>query len=163
MTSAMKQPLKKVFGDLFNDFCCKGKTLLFFAVLCLCFVLFCYYWGWYDQNELSCLINRLSDTNIAIMGVDIAALAILFALFQNAKMDNDAKNAFKDQSISFIGNALLQWLAFLVSLICQTSSNQVISYIILFFQLWPVFLVFDLIVEVYTLNSVITNKQQGQL
>lgn len=108
------------------------------------------------------LIEKLFNANLTLFSVDITALAILFALFQDKKMDKCAKEAFKVQSISFISNAILQFLAIILAIVyftCSTLNCIIFVCIVFIIQIWALLLVFDIIVELYTLISAIINKQ----
>jgi hypothetical protein len=110
-------------------------------------------------KNLGMLIGKLSDANLAMFGIDIAVIAILFALFQEKKLDNIAKDAFREQNISFVGNAILQLFAFLLSIVILTFKfPMMIIWMTLFFQIWALILVFDIIIELYCLHSAITPK-----
>ena len=94
-----------------------------------------------------------------MLGIDIAALAILYAFFLNEDMDENAKKAFREQNISFVGNAFLQITAFLLSVLYIVYSTDTITFVTLFIQILALALVFDLIIELYTLHTLITNKK----
>lgn len=143
-----------VLWKFIKEICLKYCTLLFTAVLSLILLYLFDCYGSQDCKVLCCIVNKLSEANLTILGIDIAALAILFALFQDKNIDPNAKKAFKEQSMSFLSNSALQLIAFLLSLVHIIIPLR----IVIFFQLWAMILVFDLILELYMLRSAITNR-----
>lgn len=107
---------------------------------------------------MSDLVRELSTANLTIMGFDIAALALLLSLFNEKTLNSAAKNAFNEQFISFIGNAVFQLFTFLLALFYPlVESSWICSYLIVFLQLWALILVFDIIIEIYTFKTTIKN------
>ena len=161
MESAIEKTLQEVLSDMKNDLARKRCTLLItfvISLLPLIILLLCQYYGFSQDKNL---LEDLFNANLAILGVDITALAILFALFQDKKLDDSAKNAFKEQSSAFIGNAFLQLVAILFNIlnsICH-SFSCVFYYISFVLQIWALICVFDIIIELYTLITAITNKK----
>lgn len=161
MVTAKKENSGRVFTDMWNDFKTKRCTVLIAFVISLVPLIFLLL----NDNMKSILTNtidKLFNVNLSVFSVDIAALAILFALFQGEKLDNNAKEAFKEQSISFIGNAIFQFVAIVIAIvnsICIPSNSDFLGITIIFIQIWAIILVFDIIVELYTLITAITNKQ----
>ena len=161
MTTAFERPFKQVLSDMTHDLARKRCTLVItfiISLLPLIILLLCQYYGFSQDKNL---LEDLFNANLAILGVDITALAILFALFQDKKLDDSAINAFKEQSSAFIGNAFLQLVAILFNIlnsICH-SFSCVFNYISFVFQIWALICVFDIIIELYTLITAITNKR----
>ena len=160
MTGAYKRGFALILCDLFNNLRCKIYPLIVAVLFCIIILATMVYYQAPNICELNYHIGNLSNSNLALLGVDIAALAILFSLFQDKTMDINAKEAFKEQNISFIGNAFLQLISFLLSIVCKFVSLYVVLYLTLFFQFLSLVLVFDLIIELYTLHSAITNKNK---
>lgn len=161
MVTAKKENSGKVFTDMWNDFKTKRCIVLIAFVISLVPVIFLLL---YDNNEsiLTNTIDKLFNVNLSVLSVDIAALAILFAMFQGVNLDNNAKVAFKEQSISFIGNAIFQFVAIIIAIvnsICIPSNSGLFGITVIFIQIWAIILVFDIIVELYTLITAITNKK----
>ena len=155
---AEKHCLFEVLGNITRDMGCKLCTLLITFIISF-IVLLAIVYNDNPSFNLQRIISCLSTANLNMLGVDIAALSILFALFHNKMMDKNAEQAFKEQNISFIGNAFLQLIAFLLSIgSIGNMSSYFLNYITLFVQIWAMILVFDLIIEIYTLHSAITNK-----
>ncbi len=158
---------KQTFEALFSDLCrelkhkrCEAIVTFVISLLPLIIVMLCN-----GSIGLSCdgrenPIAKLLDVNLSILGVDIAALAIIMALFQNTKLDDKAKEAFKVQSIAFIGNAIVQLLSILIAIMyfACLSSLWMASYFVFLFQIWALLLVFDIILELFSLRTAITNK-----
>jgi hypothetical protein len=92
------------------------------------------------------------------MGVDLAALAILFALFQDKKLEDEAKKAFKEQCGVFLFNAVVQLMAIVFFVMCAIIPVQTLLYVTFLLQIWAILLVFDVMVELFTLISAILNK-----
>ena len=162
MESAIEKTPQEVLSDMKNDLARKRCTLLItfvISLLPLIILLLCQYYGFSQDKNL---LENLFNANLAILGVDLAALAILFALFQDKELDDSAKNAFKEQSIAFVGNALLQIVAIMFNIlnsICQ-SFCCAFYYISFIFQIWALIGVFDIIVELYTLITAIINNRK---
>ena len=148
-----------IMGDLFNDLRMKIWPLSVMTIISIIAVIAIAYCVKSNYTILCKLISTLSTVNITMLGVDIAAIAILYALLQEKKMDDNAIKAFKEQNISFVGNAFLQLVAFISSIFFIFCSTDVMAYISLFIQFLALTLIFDLIIELYSLHSAITNKQ----
>ena len=96
MESAIEKTPQEVLSDMKNDLARKRCTLLItfvISLLPLIILLLCQYYGFSQDKNL---LENLFNANLAILGVDLAALAILFALFQDKELDDSAKNAFKE-------------------------------------------------------------------
>ena len=109
--------------------------------------------------ELKKIITNLVNINVDILTIDIAILAILISFISlNVKLTKKAKYTLKVQYSIIISNAFLQLLGLVLSLFCGVCSNWVYLYITLLIQLWALYGVFDLLIEVYTLHHALIWK-----
>ena len=104
-------------------------------------------------------LKEIINANTAILGIDIAAFAILFAALQGKKLDNKAKKAFDEQSITVLGNAFFQLLAILLSISYALFTIPFLFWVSLCCQIFALINVFDIIFELYTLTTLVNNKQ----
>ena len=158
MTDARKQKCRKVISDFFSIFPWRNCIVWFSLFISLILLLLMLY---NDSITLEC-IHKIEDNlyvaNISVMSIDLAALAILFALFQDKILTSEAKKAFKEQCGVFIFNAVVQLLALVIFIICSIISIDIFLYVTFLIQIWAIILVFDVIVELFTLISAILNK-----
>lgn len=160
---AVEKTFCEVLSDILYDIIRhKTCTIIFTLIVTFIFsiiplMILCENRGGCPESILS-LMHYLSDANKSILGFDIASLSILMALFRDVRVKGTSKEAFTEQFISFIGNAFLQFGALIIfmlfTIICY---SWIFCYIVLFIQIWALILVFDLIVEIYTLKTKITN------
>ncbi len=160
MVSAKKKSLCEVLCNLFTDLCGRLSPLFFSLLITIISLLLLIIYGADIHSIGDCTINKLFSANISILSIDIAALSILFALFNKESLEQNAKEAFKEQSITFIGNALVQYFAitFAVIYFCCGSSCSILLYVVLAFQIWPLLHVFEMILQLHTMISAILNK-----
>ena len=163
LLGAEEKSLCEVLPDILKDICTHKKCTLLFTIFLsfiisliplsvLCKTIEC------NTCFMSDLVRELSTANLTIMGFDIAALALLLSLFNEKTLNSAAKNAFNEQFISFIGNAVFQLFTFLLALFYPlVESSWICSYLIVFLQLWALILVFDIIIEIYTFKTTIKN------
>lgn len=157
MTDAREHNLLKILSDLFGVF--PWKHCIVWILLFISFILLILLYN--NSLSFNCIHeieNNLFNANLSIMGIDLAALAILFALFQDKDLSNGAKNAFKEQSGVFIFNAVVQLMAIVLFVLCAIIFFKTLLYVTFLFQIWAILLVFDVIVELFTLISAIVNK-----
>ena len=162
MVTARKENIGKVFADIWNDIKTKGCVVIITFVISLLPLIILLLNNSIESIPHYTLVDKLFNVNLSVLSVDIAALTLLFAVFQGLTLENSAKKAFKEQSISFIGNAIFQFIAIVIGIIyfiCSPSSSYFFEIIAIFIQIWAIVLVFDVIVELYTLTTAITNKQ----
>lgn len=160
---AEEQCFITVYKDIFKDLWKKKCTLIITGAISF-LIIVGFHYSLNEDIELDKIIDHLSNANIAVLSVDIAALAILFGLIINAHLDKTARCAYEEQKITFIGNAFLQLIAFIVKIcvpvFCINSCSFFYYYAIIFIQLWALILVFDLIIELYTITSLKNEDQK---
>lgn len=159
MIDARKQKCSKVFSDLFGFFPWSNWMVWITLVVSLIFFIILLYNG---SHSLECIQNieeNMFNANLSVMGVDMAALAILFALFQDKQLSSEAKKAFKEQCGAFLFNAVVQLIALMIFVISAILSVPSLLYATFLVQIWAILLVIDVIVELFTLISAIINKQ----
>ncbi len=157
MIDARKQNSCKVLSDLFGIFPWRNCIVWFALFISLILLNLLYN----NSLSLKCIHeieNNLFNANLSIMGVDLAALAILFALFQDKKLEDEAKKAFKEQCGVFLFNAVVQLMAIVFFVMCAIIPVQTLLYVTFLLQIWAILLVFDVMVELFTLISAILNK-----
>lgn len=153
--TAIPQEKGKVIIDFLDQlFSKKLLTLLICFIISLITIVLIRFYG-----IICCsFLEKLNSVNISLLGVDIAALAILFALLQGKVLDNNAKDAFEEQSITFLGNALFQLFAIIFYFLCFVFHSCLLEWIAMGTQIFALIGVFDMIIEMYTLTSLIKNK-----
>lgn len=156
MTTAVLQKKGKVICDFFGELFSRKPLTLFlcFIISLITIVIIRFYGG------VNCcgFLNDLKNINTSLLGIDIAALAILFALLQGKELDKKAKEAFEEQSITFLGNAMFQFFAITLYLIHLLFHLCFLYWFSMGIQIFALIAVFDLIIEMYTLTSLIKNK-----
>ena len=99
------------------------------------------------------VINHSMAFNIGFLGIDVAALAILSAMFHGITMEGSAEEAFREQKISFIFNGFIQMLGIVGSTVCVIWNNNVLLNIVIGIQFIAILTVFDLLIELYTIYT----------
>lgn len=158
MINAKKQKCRKVLIDFIVFFPWRNRVVWLTLLISLIFLLLLLL---NSSHSIECIHKTediLSNANLAIMGIDMAALAILFALFQGKQLTCEAKKAFKEQCGVFLFNAVMQLMSLIVFILCIILSLNIVLYVSFLFQIWALLLVFDVIVELFTLISAIINK-----
>ena len=158
MIDARKQKFGKVITDFifflpWSNFLVRSSLLV-----CLIFLVLLISNDSLSFEYISKIGDHLFSANLTIMGVDMAALAILFALFQDKQLSTEAKKAFKEQCGAFLLNAVGNLLAIVLFVICTFLATKLILYVTFFFQIWAILLVFEVVIELFTLVSTIINK-----
>ena len=158
MIDAREQKCGIILSDLFDII--PWRNCVVWVSLLISFILLLLLY--YNSLTLKCiheLENNLFNANLSIMAIDLAALAILFALFQDKTLSAEAQKAFKEQCGVFLYNAVMQLMAIVLFVLCAIISDQTLLYATFLLQIWAILLVFDVIVELFTLISAILNKQ----
>lgn len=155
MITAILQNRRKVISDFFNQlrskkqitmFCCFFSSIIILVII--------YFYGIHNCS----LLKELSSVNISLLGIDIAAFAILIALLQDKELDKNAKDAFEEQSITFLGNAFFQLLAIIFFLLHLVFNSCFLNWFAMGVEIFALIEVFDMIIEMFTLTSLIKNK-----
>lgn len=157
---AKQEPPCNVMSDILMEIISYKKCTLLFSLL-ICTIPFALLIMCSEGNPsaISNLVETMSSANLAMIGFDIAALAIIITMFNNEIIKGQGKDAFNEQVISFVGNAIFQLIVLILSFYYTLlKSNMTFCYLTVFLQLWALILVFDLIIELYTLKSKIINK-----
>lgn len=155
MVTAILQKKGEVILEFFNQlFSRKPLTMFLCFIFSLIAMVLIHFYG-----IISCgFLKDLNNVNISLLGVDIAALAILFALLQGKELDKNAKDAFDEQSITFLGNAFFQLLAIILFVLHLVFHSCLLCRISMGVQIFALIAVFDMIIEMFTLTSLIKNK-----
>ena len=152
---AVPQKPYKVIFDFFRQLWTrKILTLVCFFLFSLIATIMIRFYGLIK----CCILKEIINANIAVLGIDIAALAILFAVLLDKQLEGDAKQAFDEQSITLLGNALFQLLAILLLIANAVFSSSYLFWMSFCFQFFALIHVFDIIIEMFTLTSLIRNK-----
>lgn len=158
MIDARKQKCSKVLSDLFGFFPWRNYMVWITLLVSLIFLIILLYNGSHSIECIQKIEVNLFNANLSVMGVDMAALAILFALFQDKQLSSEAKRAFKEQCGVFLFNAVVQLIALMIFVICTIITVPAFIYATFLVQIWAILLVADVIVELFTLISAIINK-----
>ena len=158
MIDAQEQKCEKVISNLFGFFPWKNCLVWLSFFISFIILLLLLYNNSLSFECIHIIEDKLFNVNLSVMGIDLAALAILFALFQDKKLSSEAKKAFKEQSGAFLFNAMAQLMAMVTYVICTIISIQTLFYVTFLIQIWAMLLVFDVLVELSTLISAIINQ-----
>lgn len=154
--NSFKETIMNLLGDLRKYKCCT-IIITFFLSLLITTAIFKFlldgkgynlsqdYQDSYNQS-----LSTIMNFNIAIIGLSVACLAILFGLFQGKKFTEEAKDAVKEQSSSFILCAIYQIIALVLTL---TIGNLDYVAILIFVQIWGLLIDFDTILELYSMTT----------
>ena len=158
MIDAREQKCWKILSDLFVFFPWRNCFIWLSLLVSLIFLILMLFNDSLSQECIQKIEDSLFNVNITVMGVDMAALAILFALFQDKQLSNEGKKAFKEQCGAFLFNAVAQLIALMIFVLCALLSIQALLYATFLVQIWAVVLIADVIVELFTITTAIINK-----
>jgi hypothetical protein len=157
MVDARRQKCGKVLSDLFAVFPWRNCIVWFSLFISLLMLSLLYN----NSLTLECIHkteNYLFNANLSIIGIDLAALAILFALFQDKELLDEAKKAFKEQCGVFLFNAVIQLIAIVLFVMSTIIPFPTILHATFILQIWAILLVFDVIIVLFTSITAILNK-----
>lgn len=148
--------IKHLLQDIFKyKRCTLLWTCIFSLVITILIDKFCPSCNPKEDFSSTCI-----NFNIAVLGVIVACLAIVFAIFQGRYFTEDGKKAFDEQIISFVLCAFFQIVAIIITFVLATEGNVGLkTYLVYFIQIWNLFLLGDAIIELYTLASAVPGNQ----
>ena len=121
----------------------------------LCFIILEHFDG---TDYLEKIPTKLSDVNTGMIGINIAILGILAALFVGKNLSDSAKKAIKVQYSIMVVNAFLHFIVVIMCALLDVFPIQ--SYLIVTFliQCWALCGVIDIFLELFTLHTAIVGR-----
>lgn len=155
--TAEKQSLCRVMEDLLSDLGLKKIVIVVTGLICFIVVALLFHFDFCKSCDIS---DRLFSANITMLGVDVAAIALLLALFSGVELEEKATEALRSQNIAFVANALLQLLAVVLFIFTFFFSCCIFNAIVAYIQITALVLVWDVIVELFALSSIIIKRKK---